>query len=933
MAAERIEIDVSKALADIARLKGGLADVKGQIAQVEKASDAAFDEGFAVGMVDALNNLQKEYDELKRSATTLKGALKGATDPTLIKQYTQSIVQLEAGMKKLETAGKAAGVGLKEANKSAGTGKQVFEGLFGAITKATIILAVIEGVIKFTKYAVGLAESTKLASKQFEAFTGSAEKANEIVGTLTSVANKNFLPVDDVLQAGKALIAFGETAENLPAVLGRIADVSAATGKNFNELTTIYGKARTSGVLYAEDINQLVDAGIPIIQEFAKQMGVGADEVKKLASEGKISFEELQLAMFNLTAEGGKFANAAQAQSETLSGAWTRAVAIVQPAIQAIGSAVASFLKDAIDGFSIVASNIAALFSDAPKSTAVQDQAEADKEAMYADRREYEGNLKEKERLEKEAAKRRAELANKSKGDAKKRAKELADIEREKATLTISAMKEGQDKEIAQENYKYSELIKQLKKYHLDTTEATEQHNLNIAGIELKYTMKRIQDEQELIELRKAQAAFEKENGEKNFEAAKKRLDEEKAIRESEIELNEAVQKNFIKMLESAGADKEKVAAVQLEFDKETQRQRLESELRFQEGLLVITGAGDDAQIEQIKNKIAQITVELGGLEIPEPKKKSGKQSIFSLLGLDETFNEDEQKKIIEGLKQFADQVGQIAEDIYGAKVDRADREVELAQTQIDEAQKFYDQQKALNEQSFANDLGLAQQQLDAAKAKEAKALEQKKQALKEQQKIETALQVLNLITASANIYKSYSTIPFVGIPLAIGVIATMFGAFIAAKARAAQATKLKHGGEGRVDGDGIIVGASHDIGGVGIEAEGGEFFGTDGRRFGVVNKKMTAKHFDLISAINKDDRGKMREALERLAGPTMRRDAVMSAAGASGGVISVIGGGDKKTHSLLKDIKDKTVKTVTVEGKYAVERDGNHTRRRRIRA
>ena len=64
-----------------------------------------------------------------------------------------------------------------------------------------------------------------------------------------------------------------------------------------------------------------------------------------------------------------------------------------------------------------------------------------------------------------------------------------------------------------------------------------------------------------------------------------------------------------------------------------------------------------------------------------------------------------------------------------------------------------------------------------------------------------------------------------------------------------------------------------------------------------------------------------------------MLRDAVLNAAGASGGMIAVIGGGDKKTHSLLKDIKEKTSKTVTVEGQYVVERDGNHTRRRRIRA
>lgn len=927
MADERIVIDTSQALGELAKLNKGLVDVQGQAKKTGATIDDSFDQGFALGMTDALDSLQKEYNDLKRSADVLKSALKGATDPTLIKQYAQSIGQLEAGMKKLETAGKAAGVGLKEANKGAGTGKQVFEGLFGALTKATIILAVIESVIRFTKYAVGMAESTKLAAKQFEAFTGSAEKANEIVGTLTSVANKNFLPVEDVLQAGKALIAFGETADNLPAVLGRIADVSAATGKNFNELATIYGKARTSGVLYAEDINQLVDAGIPIIQEFAKQMGVSADQVKKLASEGKISFEELQLAMFNLTEEGGKFADAAQAQSETLSGAWTRAVAVVQPAIQAIGGFVSSFLRDALDGFTIVADAIKNLFSEGT-NTAIKDQAQADKEAMYEDRREYEAHLLEKDRLEQAAAKRRGELA-------KKTTKAAKDYEKEKANLTIAAMKDGLAKEIAQENLRFEELKKQLIRYHIDTTEATEQHNQNIVGIELKYTVKRIQDEQALIELRKKRLEHEQDVIKENFEAAKKRLEEEQAIRESEIDLNKAAQDNLIKILQNAGAKKEAIAEAQKEFDTEIQRQRLESQLAFQQGLLSITGLGDDAQIAQIKNKIAQINLELAGLKIPEPKAddKKGGKNIFSLLGLDDTFNDEDQKKIIEGLKRFGDELKSISDDIFGAKVDRADREIDLAKRQIDEAEKFYDEQKSLNEQGFANDLGLAQQQLDAAKAKEAKAIEQKKQALKEQQKIDTALQVLNLVTASANIYKSYSAIPFVGIPLAIGVIATMFGAFIAAKARAAQASKFKHGGEGRIDGNNIIVGASHDTGGVGIEAEGGEFFGTDGRRFGVVNKRMTAKHFDLLAAVNKDDRGKMRQALERITGPSMRRDAIVDASGGSSSSVVIVNSGDKKTHGLLKDIKDKSQKTFTVEGGYSVMREGNFTRRRRIRA
>jgi len=75
MAAERIDIDVSKALADIARLKGGMADLKKEIGQVGAAGDAAFDEGFALGMVDALDDLQREYAEMARAAKVLQNAV------------------------------------------------------------------------------------------------------------------------------------------------------------------------------------------------------------------------------------------------------------------------------------------------------------------------------------------------------------------------------------------------------------------------------------------------------------------------------------------------------------------------------------------------------------------------------------------------------------------------------------------------------------------------------------------------------------------------------------------------------------------------------------------------------------------------------------------------------------------------------------------
>ena len=83
--------------------------------------------------------------------------------------------------------------------------------------------------------------------------------------------------------------------------------------------------------MYAEDINQLVDAGIPIIREFAKQLGVSESQVKKLASEGKISFEELQLAFFNLSKEGSQFSKLAAEQANTLPNIWNATLNKLKP--------------------------------------------------------------------------------------------------------------------------------------------------------------------------------------------------------------------------------------------------------------------------------------------------------------------------------------------------------------------------------------------------------------------------------------------------------------------------------------------------------------------------------------------------------------------------------------------------------------------------
>jgi tape measure domain-containing protein len=918
MADERIDIDVSGALRDIAQLNTGLSGLQAGAKKAGAAFNDAFNADEAQGVADALDDLQKQYDSLKKSADTLKTSLKNATNPELIKLYASNIAKLEAGMKRLEDTGKAAGVNLQKVNKEAGTGRQVFENFFGAFTKASIIIAAIEAVIKFTSYAVGLSESLNKSRKQFEAFTGSAAEADKIVQQLTETGMRLGLPTDELLKAGKSLLAFGEEADNLPRVLSQIADVSAATGKELGALTEIYGRSLNAGTVSQDDLNQLFEAGVFTLKDLAKQMGITEDQVKQLGSQGKISFEELQLALFDATQEGGKFADQAEKNLDTLGGAWNKLLAKLQPGIAAVGG----FLSDLAQGFILNVTNIIegieSLFDKSGKAAIknAQELNDEGKEEMYASRREYEKDIQFRDELDRKTKEKREALA-------KANAAELAKIEKERNALRIQAMKDGEEKEIAIENARFAELKKQLEKYHLDTKEATEQHEQNILKIQAKYFVERFNAEQEAIELQKEQEQelidFDNKQAADRVANAKKRAEDIFNIRESEINLLEQQYANYLAQMRSDGADEKAIGEQQIKFDNVIQAERIKNQIAFQEALLSTLDAGDTAAIEQAKNNISRLKAALEGVSLNIPRPDGSGGTLFEGLG----FNEDQIAEIQRG----ADNLISIINDVSAAQVEKAERAIDAANREQEAARAFYDEQKALNEQGFANDFDLAERRLQAAAQQEERAIAQKKKAQRQQILIESALQAANIATAASQTFKQF---PGALTPIAVGLVALMIGAFSASKARALQATKFRDGGGGRVDGRGIIVGNSHESGGVGFEAEGGEFFTTNGERFGIVNKRMTAKHFDLLQAINTDNRDKMRDALAALVAP-IDRDRVI---GAAGGSVAVVVGKDRDTYNLLKDWKKEAGKrkTVTVANGYIIEQVGNATRKIRIR-
>ena len=222
-------------------------------------------------------------------------------------------------------------------------------GTIGKLAAAAGGLFAVTKVFEFAKDIVLAGANMEQTRVQFETFTGSAKKGNEVIAQLQNFSLATPFDDEQVLKAGKSLLAFGVGTDELQSKLTQIGNISSATGKDFNELTTIYGKAKTAGTLYAEDINQLVEAGVPIIGEFAKQLGVPTSQVKKLASQGKISFDMLEKGFDSLGGKTGKWGALMDKQSKTLAGRWSSVVGTVQNLMSSLGEGQIPFIGIIVD--------------------------------------------------------------------------------------------------------------------------------------------------------------------------------------------------------------------------------------------------------------------------------------------------------------------------------------------------------------------------------------------------------------------------------------------------------------------------------------------------------------------------------------------------------------------------------------------------------
>ncbi len=130
------------------------------------------------------------------------------------------------------------------------------------------------------------------ASAKLRGLGNDAKSVDAIMANATaSVKGTSFGLGEAATVAASAVAAGIKPGEQLETMLKGVANVAAATGGTMEETGSVFNKVAATGKAYTDNINQLSDRGLPIWQALADKLGVTTDEVREMASKGKIDFQ------------------------------------------------------------------------------------------------------------------------------------------------------------------------------------------------------------------------------------------------------------------------------------------------------------------------------------------------------------------------------------------------------------------------------------------------------------------------------------------------------------------------------------------------------------------------------------------------------------------------------------------------------------------
>lgn len=275
----------------------------------------------------AVANSSKELQKSSIALATYKLELKQTGDKTADAKAKLASLTTAVDRNKIAFAENKMALASYEKSLTNATAKTGF--MAGVMDKAGVTSTgiLIGGLVAVsTALAVVATKSIQIAGQfeqlgvSFEVLAGGKQAGDELVTSLTNLANVTPMTTQGLAENARLLLAFGETNAQIIPDLKLLGDISGGNQEKMNSLALAFAQSGSAGRLMGQDLLQMVNAGFNPLQEISRKTGKSMGELRIEMEKGLIPFSMVKQAFVDATAEGGRFYGMMDKQSQTLNG-------------------------------------------------------------------------------------------------------------------------------------------------------------------------------------------------------------------------------------------------------------------------------------------------------------------------------------------------------------------------------------------------------------------------------------------------------------------------------------------------------------------------------------------------------------------------------------------------------------------------------------
>jgi tape measure domain-containing protein len=273
------------------------------------------------------------------------------------KQMQSSIKKMDDKMRRF---GKTADRSFRRATRSGSRFRDVVKGILAAdLIKATF-RGVGRAVTGLGSMFINSAADVEDANAQFRIMTGSMENAKKVVEDLRILGAKTPFEFKDLADNAAMLLGFGAvTQKNVIPTLRMLGDTAQGNAEKLGSVALAFGQIKAGGRATMQDINQLINAGVPIMAQLAKQWDTNTAAARKMIAAGRATADEVDKAFSKMTRKGGIFFKGMEIASKTFRGLMSTLRDGITMAAANIGEAMLPVVKDLIRDLIVLADKVA----------------------------------------------------------------------------------------------------------------------------------------------------------------------------------------------------------------------------------------------------------------------------------------------------------------------------------------------------------------------------------------------------------------------------------------------------------------------------------------------------------------------------------------------------------------------------------------------